>query len=402
MASHAEPLLDDQARQSLDIELPELSHQGHIRGRDGHPKATRSQTPSPWLIALALCTTVVGLTINTEATAYFEVVLGWKKPFATFYITHSALALPWFCHVAYLRYQARKQPYSQFVKSYNNQLRASISGIDAYATNGPWMIFKFRGHVGGPLDFLATTMAIITVILTVSGLSWFMALSFTTPSDLTAIYNCSTFFAAVFSVPLLKEKLGLYSIIAVGLSIVGTFVIAYGDTTADHADEDKVGSSRFLGNVVACAGAVAFGLYEVLMKKWVSSSQPMSASSSLPLTLAASALTGIYTFFTLWVGLVVLHLFRIETFVWPSAHVAMWIAISVLTGSLSITLLVVLVIWTGPIFGSMANVLTVFSVAMADWIVFGLEPSLATYVGGMVIVIAFALLTWDVFREQKP
>nr|XP_023907953.1 uncharacterized protein LOC112019670 [Quercus suber] len=244
-------------------------------------------------------------------------------------------------------------------------------------------------------------MAIITVILTVSGLSWFVALSFTTPSDLTAIYNCSTFFAAVFSVPLLNEKLGRYSIVAVGLSIVGTFIIAYGDTTAAHSDADKLGSSRLLGNVIAVAGAIAFGLYEVLLKKWIGSSQPMSPSSSLPLTLAASALTGIYTFATLWVGLVVLHLCRIETFAWPTAQVALWLIISVLTGSLSITLLVVLVTWTGPLFASMVSVLTVISVALADAVCWGLQPSLATYAGGVIIMVAFALLSWDVFREQK-
>jgi len=71
--------------------------------------------------------------------------------------------------------------------------------------------------------------------------------------------------------------------------------------------------------------------------------------------------------------------------------------------------LVVLVIWTDPIFGSFANVLSVFFVAIADWLVFGLTPSIATYGGGAVIMVAFSLLAWDTFfgtrlagGDEKP
>ncbi|KAK4541255.1 hypothetical protein LTR36_008171 [Oleoguttula mirabilis] len=362
--------------------------------------------PSPFLIGVALLITVLGFTINTEATAYFEDVLLWKKPFATLYITHSSLALPWICHVAYLRFKNRHIDYRVWVREYNNQLRGSISTIDAYVTDGPKLVWKRRGRLGGPLDFLATAMAIVTLVLTVSGASWFLSLSLTTPADLTAIYNCSTFFAAAFSVPLLKEKLGRLTIVAVILSIVGTFIIAYGDTTAEHPLNDgssgsQVGTSRLLGNLVACVGAVAFGLYEVLFKKWACSSRPMSAEASLPLTLAASALTGVYTFCTLWVALILLHVFGIETFVWPSMEVALWITIAVLSGSISITLLVVLVIWTDPIFGSFANVLSVFFVTLADWLIFGLSPSTAAFAGGGMVIVAFSMLTWDTFAVKK-
>lgn len=397
--SHGEPLLEQHAQ---DFELADVDGE---QAQNDHLNSVTKTSPktkiSPWLVAVTVFIIVLAFTINTESTAYFEDVLGWNKPCATLYITHSCLALPWLCHLAYLRFQDRQLPYKIWVKNYNNQLRGAISSVDAYATNGPWMLFKFHGHVAGPLDFLATAMAIITIVLTASGLSWFVALSLTTPSDLTAIYNCSTFFAAAFSVPLLKEKLGRFSIVAVALSILGTFIIAYGDTTAEHSADEKLGTSRFLGNLIACGGAVAFGLYEVLLKKWACSSRPMSAGASLPLTLAASALTGVYTFFTLWAALIILHIFRIETLVWPSANVAMWIAISVLSGAFGITLLVVLVIWTDPIFGSMANVLSVLSVAMADWVVFGLKPSVATYTGGGVVLVAFGLMAWDTFRAKR-
>jgi len=397
---------------TLDIELSQLEDDPHDNDRTifnyyHEPKPSKSGTRSPLLITLALLVTVLGFVVNTEATEYVESTLGWKKPMATMYITHSSLALPWMIHLLNDRFRKRDVSYTTWVRDYNNRLRESISTIDAYATNGPYMMLKRQGQVGGPLDFLATVMAIVTAVLTVSGCSWFIALAFTTPADLTAIYNCSTFFAAAFSVPILKERLGRYSIIAVLLSIVGTFVIAYGDTTAEHPPDEsnaasKVGTSRLFGNVIASVGALAFGLYEVLFKKWACSSRPSDPKSSLPLTLAASALTGVYTFATLWVFLVALHFVGIETLEWPSLRVWAWLTIAVISGVVSITTLAVLVVWTDPVFGSFANVLSMAFVAFNDWLIFGLAPSMATYIGGGVVVLAFGLLSWETFYRSGP
>ncbi len=333
---HSGRLLDED-RTSQDIELADLDGQSDrlIREEQPHPDAPIPAVPktkaSYIAIAIALIVTVIGFTVNTEATAYFEDVLGWKKPFCTMYITHSSLCIPWFCHLLWSRYKDRQMPYKAWVRDYNNQIRQTVASVDAYATSGSYLVIKKKGHTGGPLDFLASTMAIVTVVLTISGLSWFASLALTTPSDLTAIYNCSTFFAAAFSVPLLKERLGWLAIAAVAISIIGTFTIAYGDSTSEH-EANAIGGSRLIGNLIASVGAVAFGLYEVLFKKWACSSKPMAPAASLPLTFAASALTGIYTFSTLWVGLIVLHITGVETFEVPSAYVCLWIFIGVMAG----------------------------------------------------------------------
>ncbi|KAK5171265.1 uncharacterized protein LTR77_004409 [Saxophila tyrrhenica] len=393
---HSAPLLDED-RTSQDIELAQLDGPSdRLIHEEPHPDAPIPAVPknkaSYIAIAAALVVTVVGFVVNTEATAYFEDVLGWKKPFCTMWLTHSSLSIPWICHLAWSRYRDRKMPYKAWVREYNNQIRETVSSVDAYATSGSKYIIKRKGNVGGPLDFLASTMAIVTVVLTASGLSWFMALALTTPADLTAIYNCSTFFAAAFSVPLLKERLGWLAIAAVALSITGTFIIAYGDSTSEHED-DAIGGSRLLGNLIASIGAVAFGLYEVLFKKWACSSKPMPPAASLPLTFAASALTGIYTFSTLWLGLVVLHFSGVETFEVPSAIDQYVDSAGGVDGSC---------VWKhGERIKANSSRLSVFFVALADWIVFGLTPSIATYVGGGLIMVAFVLLTKHTLGESK-
>lgn len=424
----ARPFLSRQDDDDRDIELSHLDAGVTPTHITEAIRPAKPGTQSPWLVGTVLLITVLGFVINTEATEYFESELGWKKPFATMYITHGSLCLPWFCHLLYDRFLHRNVSYTTWVRQYNNELRASISTIDAYAASGPSLTFKRKGQIGGPLDYLASVMAIVFLALSTGGCSWFLALAFTTPTDLTAIFNCSTFFAALFSIPILNERLGKYSILAVALSIVGTFVIAYGDTTSDHnssSSNTKVGTSRLFGNLVACVGALAFGLYEVLFKKYACSSTTTSTSSTsilptrhspppttttthpipaqpspqstLPLTLAASALTGLYTLSTFWLLLLILHILGLETLEWPSLQVWRWIAVAVLSGSLSITLLAVLVVWTDPVFGSFANVLSMVFVGFADWMVFGLEPSRATYLGGGVVVVAFGVLAWETF-----
>lgn len=45
--------------------------------------------------------------------------------------------------------------------------------------------------------------------------------------------------------------------------------------------------------------------------------------------------------------------------------------------------------------------LSVFFVALADWYVWGLSPSLATYIGGALILVAFGMLTYDTLGKEK-
>ncbi|KAK5107899.1 hypothetical protein LTR62_000558 [Meristemomyces frigidus] len=403
----------DHGRDSDDLELPDLDTHGRQANHDRLDRLDRTpashyhqpliqprkDTRFAVLVSAALATTVIGFVINTEATEYFEAELGWKKPLASMYITHSSLMLPWVIYVFCSRLRSRNLPFRVWLAQHRDQLSDALTATSTYKSGTPDTTRTLPAS--SPLKFLITSMGFLTFVLTASGLSWFIALAWTTPADLTAIYNCSTFFAAAFSVPLLKERLGLYSIVAVGLSIIGTFVIAYGDTTANHDPMDKVGTSRFFGNIVACLGALAFGLYEVLFKKWACSAQPMRPEQSLPLTLFASALTGFYTFIALWPGLVVAHLTGYEVFVWPAARTWLWIITGVLSGSISITMLAVLVVWTDPVFGSFANVLSVFFIAFSDWLIFGLSLSLATYVGGGLVTVAFSLLTWDTFVAKS-
>lgn len=46
------------------------------------------------------------------------------------------------------------------------------------------------------------------------------------------------------------------------------------------------------------------------------------------------------------------------------------------------------------------NSLTIFIVAIVDWLLTGIPLSAAAIAGGLLIVAAFALLTWSTYREM--
>ncbi|KAF2718618.1 hypothetical protein K431DRAFT_230504 [Polychaeton citri CBS 116435] len=395
---HREPLLnedDDVELEAWDDEDP-LSHgsNGILPEHIATKPIEDVSKPRIWVIMLLLAVTIVGFVVQTESAAYYQETLGWNKSYLSFYIMHSSLALPWLLSLLWSQWRS-SETLATWRKRYYDNLMHSVSTISAYADTD--------ASQRSPLEFIVKTMSTTAMVLFVSGFSWYIALALTTPADLTAIYNCSTFFAAAFSVPLLKERLSWLTISSVALSIAGTFIIAYGDTTGEHpADSDqKIGRSRLLGNIVSLAGALAFGLYEVLFKKWAHSSRRQTPSSSLPLTLFATALIGMATALIFWPGLIILHVFGIEPFVVPTFYVAIWIAVSMASGCIAITALAILVIWTNPIFASVASLLSVFFTALGDWYVFGLIPSFATYIGGIVIMVAFGLLASDTLRTER-
>lgn len=49
----------------------------------------------------------------------------------------------------------------------------------------------------------------------------------------------------------------------------------------------------------------------------------------------------------------------------------------------------------------MAALLTIFIVAIVDWLRTGQPLSLASIIGGVLIIVAFFLLSWSSYREMQ-
>jgi drug/metabolite transporter (DMT)-like permease len=256
-----------------------------------------------------------------------------------------------------------------------------------------------------PVPYFIKMTSFVTCALTVAGGSWYVAVNMTTPSDLTAIYNCSAFFAYAFSVPLLKEKLRWDKSFAVLVAIVGVLVVAYGGKNApvdsDIPQAAEEASNRLLGNMIIGVGSVLYGLYEVLYKWLACPPEGTSPGRGMIFANTFGSFIGAFTLGVLWIPLPILHYTGLETFQLPRGEAAWLMVISVLANVTFSGSFLILISLTSPVLSSVAALLTIFMVAIVDWLISHVPLSPGAIIGGLLIIGAFALLTWSTYKEMQ-
>ncbi|KAK4121228.1 hypothetical protein N657DRAFT_682885 [Parathielavia appendiculata] len=374
-----------------------------------------------------LVVSLVSFTVQTELASYIQHDLGWDKAYCMLYVTHGSWVLLWPVQLAILRFSSprrRGQSWGRFWEGHIRTLRGIALLVETRGGGANGVVGgsrgagggKVNGHGGGlleyghsPWPYLVRTTVVVTTALTVAGLSWYLAVSMTTPSDLTAIYNCSAFFAYAFSVPLLKERLRLDKMLAVAVAIVGVLIVAYGDGAEQgepSANEGGVAdapdpATRFAGNLIIGVGSVLYGLYEVLYKRFACPPDGTDANKGVIFANTFGSLMGAFTLFVLWIPLPILHLLGWETFELPTGQTAWLLFISVIMNMLFSGSFLVLISLTSPVLSSVAALLTIFIVAIADWLWTGTPLSAAAILGGLLIIAAFGMLSWSTWREMN-
>jgi drug/metabolite transporter (DMT)-like permease len=98
-----------------------------------------------------------------------------------------------------------------------------------------------------PQKYMFIVIGTLTCTLTIAASTWFLAVSLTSTSDVTAMYNCSAFFAYAFSIPILGERFRKDKAFAVALAILGVFLMAW----ATNDDSGSIAAHRrFIGDAV--------------------------------------------------------------------------------------------------------------------------------------------------------
>ncbi|KAI4265775.1 MAG: hypothetical protein L6R35_007042 [Caloplaca aegaea] len=285
-----------------------------------------------------LALSLVAFVVQTETAKYIQNKLGWKKPYA---MLHK--------HVV--------RTTAQMVVSQDLHLRSKEANTS-------------------PVAYMLRKTALVTTALTVAGASWYYAVGMTSPSDLTAIYNCSAFFAYAFSIPLLGDKLRFDKVFAVAVAIAGVMTIAYGDTKqAEKGGSAEEANNRTAGNIIIGVGSVLYGLYEVLYKKMACPPEGVSPSRGAIFANTFGSLIGCFTLLVLWLPLPLLHFTGLEVFQWPPGKARWMLFISTFSNAVL--------------------------VVIADYFRTGDPLSAAAIVGGLLIMGAFFLLSWSTYREME-
>lgn len=357
--------------------------------------------------AFFLVLSLISFVVQTETAVYIQHTLGWKKHYCMLWLTHGSWSLLWPMQLLIIRIQKRNVPWPAFWRRHKYLMRTTAQMVVSQDLH-----LKPATTLKSPWPYMLKTTAFVTTFLTVAGGSWYVAVDLTSPSDLTAIYNCSAFFAYVFSIWLLGDKLRLDKMFSVGIAIVGVLVVAYGDKDeakspghSGGASGGKPGGSdepnnRLAGNLIIGVGSVLYGLYEVLYKKYACPPEGTSPGRGMVFANAFGSLIGVFTLTVLWIPLPILHFTGIEPFELPHGQAAWLLAVSTLSNAIFSGSFLVLMSLTSPVLSSVAALLTIFLVAIVDWLLTNKPLSMAAIAGGSLIIVAFLMLSWATYREM--
>lgn len=238
----------------------------------------------------------------------------------------------------FLRIKNWKKPWRVFWRRHVYILRTTAQMVESQHLH-----LNSRDSQKSAIPYLFRITAFVTTALTIAGGSWYVAVDLTSASDLTAIYNCSAFFAYAFSIPLLHDKFRFDKALSVLVAIAGVMTIAYGDSGHKKLDgksggaiddaaaktEESEARYRTLGNLIIGVGSVLYGLYEVLYKKLACPPECTSAGRGMIFANAFGSMIGSFTLLVLWIPLPILHYTGIETFEFPQRKTASLLLLSV-------------------------------------------------------------------------
>ncbi|CAN3374319.1 hypothetical protein DIURU_000802 [Diutina rugosa] len=244
----------------------------------------------------------------------------------------------------------------------------------------------------------------ITVVLTLAGCTWYAAMALTFASDVTAIYNCSAFTAYAFAIPMLHEKFSWLKVSSVFIAITGVFIVSYSGSSDDANTEYPY---RLWGNLLILFGAVLYGYYECLYKKYCCIpnhlARYISPRRQSSFANFVMALFGVYTFIILTSCMLISELTGIHRFkfYYGENNTRVW---SLVIGSIAGNLLfsgsfLLLMALTSPVLSSVSSLVTIFIIGVVEWVLFDNALSSQQLLGDFLIIIGFLLLTYASWKE---
>lgn len=342
------------------------------------------------MAACALLTSILGFVLQTETLGYVG-MLGYRKPMMVMYVTHSCMMflLP----LQFLTAWMFKN--FQCGDSFRTFCNRNIEQLKHTAL----LVAANNGYKSSQVKlWLYQTVSILAIALNLAGASWYIAVNMTTTAELTAIFNCSTFFAYGFSVLILKERLSWAKSVSVLLSIFGVLIIAYLGSSYKTSEAAKAKAKldwrrRTLGNIIIAVGTILYGLYEVFYKKIACPPQKISARRQAAFANFVGSSVGVGTLALMGPLLVILHLTGLETFEIPSAEAMRYLIISVIGNFLFSGAFLILMSLTSPVLGSVSSLLATCMVPLVNYIIWRQKINFAEILGGVLIISAFGLLT---------
>ncbi|KAN0111630.1 hypothetical protein V8E52_008368 [Russula decolorans] len=364
--------------------------------------------------------TLIAFVVESQLTQYAQSTLLYRQPFFIFnctYIVHSSFAIIFPLYLLYL------------VLTTSASLESLLAGLSLAVKIHFAPIDKSRLAIlqsTFPYGRLLRLTTFLTAGLTLPSVLWFISVSLSPLSDVTAILNMNAFFAYIITVRLFELNWEPLKLLAVLIATFGVMAVVYGDvgqSELPHTDQREA--------VVNTSETVMYKLHAAPLRdgesELVAPYVPLSDSDGLsageldegvkevgddmayppPFELYPNLLAGgigLMTLSSLWIILPILHYLGYERFRLPDDPTLV-LSIAGIAGSGLVFiagLLILLGVW-GPIVVSVGNLLTIVLVLLSD-ITVGQGVDVITpwnLAGSGGIIVAFGILVCDMVRRPQ-
>ncbi|ODQ80244.1 hypothetical protein BABINDRAFT_15998, partial [Babjeviella inositovora NRRL Y-12698] len=256
-------------------------------------------------------------------------------------------------------------------------------------------------YTSPPIRYLLKRAAAVTSVLTLAGSTWYIAITLTYASDVTAIYNCSTFTTYLFSIPILHERFEGRKMASVVAAVLGVVIVSYSSSAALEEDYPN----RVWGNLIISIGAVLYGLYECLYAKWLGipahASKPVNHVTPYQKATFSNFCTSFLSLCTLAIlipAVIVMHFTVLPIKLPPNLTCYALIAASICANMTFVVMFLVMLSLTTPTIASVASLSTIWFVGLVDWLL-GTETTVGAWIGFAVIMLGFLGMCWGSWSE---
>ncbi|THV04971.1 hypothetical protein K435DRAFT_150060 [Dendrothele bispora CBS 962.96] len=373
--------------------------------------------------------TLLAFVVESQCTQYVQTTLSYSHPFFLFYLAHSCFIISLPCHLLYLT-QTTGRPASVFIKGLKLAIIEHFSPHNI-RTVGSLEVAKF------PLYQFVFIVVAVTAAVTIPALLWFAAITISSVTDVTAIWNTNAFFSYLISVKVFGLKWEIRKLGAVVLATLGVLVVVYGGSTSSDGSSTSAAqtdinepSKALIGDLMTFVASVGYAGYQVFYKKYAAFVDPEdkdeaeyeplpNADNSAnahdladedvvyppPYGLYSNMLTsaiGLCTMSLLWIPIPFLHWFGIESFALPQNPMTVVVILAiVLSGAVFNAGFMILLAILGPIITSVGGLLTIVLVFVSD-VALGATEALNVWsvMGSATIIAAFGVLAYDILNRR--
>ncbi|MCJ1372086.1 hypothetical protein MMC20_003307 [Loxospora ochrophaea] len=232
-------------------------------------------------------------------------------------------------------------------------------------------------------------------------LLWFAAnyfaaacLSYTTVASSTILTSTSSIWTLLFGALFGGEKYTLRKLLGVLASMAGITLISSVDLFGDNDElrgsfPHKTKGEIAIGDILAVASAILYGIYIIFMKKRIGNEERVS----MPLFFSY---VGIFNMLFLWPGFFLLHFTKIETFQLPQTRRILAIVLANAAISfVSEFCWAYAMLLTSPLIVTVGISLTIPVSLIGQMIINGQYSSLAYWAGALIVFLSFVFINGE-------